>query len=219
MEQKSVGRFQIELGLLILIAAVVIGVVVCTLALNRFSSVFLFMTKYWGDVAASGALEKEVVTAHIMSYAGIFSLLYFFGFLMILLFLLTLSLIGFLFISQGTANINLSADIKNAKISISEAKIKSKHLFKIFLILLLAGSFLYFEPVQILEVRDLSGEIVFRSNFGFPSNYLTFEGWKIVGVNLIGLIINIFFVFMVSLAVSLIYLRYILGVKILKEKR
>lgn len=207
MEQKRLGRFQIEVGWLLVVVTIIIGVIGYWIIFDRLTSTFSDLTKTWADLSANKSLPPEFI-GHIVSYSTLFSSIFFIGMILFAILLLLLFSIAVLFIIQGTANANLAKSIKKEELNITEAKRKFRNVFIISFIVILIGSLLFFKPYFDYFYGYKSGIV-----FGFPSEYAYFVEGALTNFSLYGIIINLLFALVVSYGIGLIYYRLILGFK------
>ena len=205
MEQKRVGKFQIEIGWLLVVVTIIIGIVGYWLLLNRFLTAFSGLTETWST--ASKTLEPPSVAANVISYALVLSLIFFVGIILFAILLLLLFSIAILFITQGTANANLAEITKKEELDMTKAKRKFRNVFIIFFIIILIGSLLFFNPFPYFYGQE------YGIGFGFPAEYAYFINSSLSEFSLYGFIINLFFALVVSYGIGLIYYRLILGLK------
>lgn len=207
MEQKRVGKFQIEVGWLLVVATIVVGIVGYWLLLSRFLTAFSGLTETWQNAAAK-AVQPELIPANVISYTLVLSLIFFVGIILFAILLLLLFSIAVLLITQGTANVNLAKSLKKEEINATEAKKKFRHVFAISFIVMLISFLLFFKPYFNYFYGYESGIV-----FGFPSEYAYYVGGTFTNVSLYGTIINLLFALVVSYGIGLIYYRLILGFK------
>ena len=206
MEQKRLGRFQLEVGWLLVVASILIGVVGYWILLNRFLTAFSGLTETWAT--ASKSLESPLIAANVISYALLLSLIFFIGIILFAVLLLLLFSIAILFITQGTANFNLAKSLKKEELDLTEVKRKFKKAFTLSFIVILIGSLLFFKPYFDYFYGYKSGVV-----FGFPSEYAYYVGGLVTNFSLYGLAVNLLFALVVSYGIGLIYYRLILGLK------
>ena len=206
MEQKRLGKFQIEVGWLLVIATIVIGIVSYWFILNRFLTAFYGLMESWGT--ASKTLDSSLTLANVESYVILLSFVYVIGIILFAILLLLLFSIAVLFITQGTANVNLDKGLKKVEINAAEAKKKFRYVLTISFMVILVGSLLFFKPY----IDDFYG---YKSGigFGFPSEYAYYVGGIFTNFSLYGILINLLFALVVSYGIGLIYYRLILGLK------
>lgn len=206
MEQKRLGKFQIEIGWLLVVVSIVIGIVGHWLILNRLLVGFTGLTETWQNVAKTA--QSELIAGHAVSYAILLSSIFFVGMVLLAALVLLLFWIGILFITQGAANVNLAKSIKKEVLSLFEAKRKFRNVFTISFIVVLIGSLLFFKPYYEYFYGFKSGVV-----FGFPSEYIYYLEGILTSFSLYGILINILFALVVSYGIGLIYYRLILGFK------
>ena len=206
MEQKRVGKFQIEIGWLLVVVTIIIGIVGYWLLLNRFLTAFSGLTEIW--LTASKTLDSPLVAANVVSYSLVLSFLFVVGIVLFAILLLLLFSIAILFITQGTANANLAEITKKEELDMTKAKRKFRNVFIISFIAILIGSLLFFKPYFDYFYGYKSGIV-----FGFPAEYAYFINSSLSEFSLYGFIINLFFALVVSYGIGLIYYRLILGLK------
>lgn len=206
VEQRRLGKFQIEVGWLLVVVTIIVGIVGYWLLLNRFLTAFSELTKTW-QVAAK-TIQSGLVAADVVSYVLVLSLIFFVGIVLFAILLLLLFSIAVLFITQGTANINFAKSIKKEELNITEAKRKFRNVFVISSIVVLIGSLLFFKPYFDYFYGYKSGIV-----FGFPSEYAYYVEGTLTNFNLYGTVINILFALVISYGIGLIYYRLILGLK------
>ncbi len=207
MEQKRVGKFQIEIGWLLVVVSVIIGIVGYWLIFNRFLTAFSTLTKTWADLASNKVLPPEFV-GHIISYVTLLSFIQFIGIFLFAIFVFLLFSLGILFITQGTANLNLAKTIRKEKFDLNEGKKKFRSIIGISFTFILIGSLLFFKPYY----DDFYGP-KYGVVFGFPSEYISYLENVLMNFSLYGFIINLLFALVVSYGIGLIYYRLILGFK------
>lgn len=207
MEQKRLGKFQIEVGWLLVVITIVVGIVGYWLLLSRFLTAFGGLTETWQTAAAKG-VQSELVAAEVISYTLVLSFIFFVGIVLFVILLLLLFSIATLFITQGTANANLAKSIKKEELNIIEAKRKFRNVFTLSFIAILIGSLLFFKPYFDYVYGYKSGIV-----FGFPSEYAYYVEGTLTNFSWYGIVINLLFALVVSYGIGLIYYRLILGFK------
>lgn len=207
MEQKRLGKFQLEIGWLLVVVTIIIGIVGYWLILSRFLTAFNGITEAWQNAAVKAA-QSELIPANVISYVLVLSLIFFVGIILFAILLLLLFSIAVLFITQGTANVNLAKNIKKEELDTVEAKRKFRNVFIISFIVILIGSLLFFKPYFDYFYGYKSGIV-----FGFPSEYAYYAEGTLTNFSLYGIIINLLFALVVSYGIGLIYYRLILGLR------
>ncbi len=207
MEQKKLGKFQIEVGWLLIVATIIVGIVGYWILLNRFLTTFIGLTEAWRNAAVKAA-QSELISANVVSYAFVLSFVFVVGIVLFAMLLLLLFGIAVLFITQGTSNSNLAKSIKKEKLNATEAKRKFRNVFTISSIIILIGSLLFFKPYFDYFYGYKSGIV-----FGFPSEYAYYVEGIQTNFSLYGIVINLLFALVVSYGIGLIYYRLILGFK------
>jgi hypothetical protein len=205
VEQKRLGKFQIEIGWLLVVVTIIIGIVGYWLLLSRFLTAFSGLTETWRDAAK--AVQSGIVAADVISYALVLSLIFFVGIILFAVLLLLLFSIAILFITQGTANVNLAKSLKKEELNIAEAKRKFRNIFAISFVIILLGTLLFFNPFPYFYRQE------YGFGFGFPAEYAYFINNTLSHFSLYGFIINLLFALVVSYGIGLIYYRLILGLK------
>lgn len=208
MEQKRVGKFQIEIGWLLVIGSTIIGIVGYWLIFSRLVITFSDLTETWRVVAANDALQSGLIPGHVVSYVTLLSSIHFIGLVLLGIFVFLLFFIGILFITQGTSNSNLAKSIKQDELNTIEAKKRFRNVIKISFIFTLIGSLLFFKPYYDYFYGPKYGVV-----FGFPSDYVYYLQNTLINFSLYGFMINLLFALVVSYGIGLIYYRLILGFK------
>ncbi|MDP3765202.1 MAG: hypothetical protein Q8R04_01705 [Nanoarchaeota archaeon] len=204
MEQRRLGKFQIEVGWLLVVISIVIGIVGYWIILTKLVFTFSGLTKTWSDIEV---LPPEFL-GHIVSYTSLLSSIFFIGTLLLAVMVFLLFCIGILFITQGTANANLAKSVKKEEISLTEAKRKFRRAFAVSFVFMLLCTLLFFNPFY-----DYVYGPDYGVGFGFPSEYAYFINSSLSEFSLYGFIINLLFALVVSYGIGLIYYRLILGFK------
>ena len=207
MEQKKLGKFQIEIGWVLVIVTIFVGVFGYYLILNRLTVTFSGLTKSWSDLAANKSLSPEFI-GHIMGYVNLLSSMYFIGIILFAVLLLLLLSVAIILITQGTSNANLAKTMKKEELNLAEAKRKFRNAFALSFSVILIGSLLFFKP-NYGHISATEYGIV----FGFPSEYTSYSNGLITNFSFYGFWMNLVFSLLVSYGISWIYYRFILGTK------
>ena len=206
MDQKRIGKFQIEIGWLLVIVSILVGSIGYYIIIDRLIIGFSGLTKPWQDVAASKALQQELIVANVVSYATLISIISIIGLVLLSVLSLLLFTNAIMFITQGTANANLSKSMAKEELSPEEAKRKFKKVLIISFVTIFLGSLLFFKPY-------MSSDSQIGLSLGFPYEFVIYIGGQFIYFHLYGFIINILFSILVSSAISSLYYRFILGIK------
>jgi len=153
VEQKRVGNLQIEIGWVLVIVSILVGSIGSYIMIDSLRRVFSILSETWKYIADSKVIQRELIVANVVSYSSLYSIVFLIGIVLLSVLSLLLLTIAIIFITQGTANLNIGKNIKEEQLDINEAKRKFKHAFRLAFIVVLIGSFLFFKPV--FDLRDM----------------------------------------------------------------
>lgn len=172
------------------------------------------LTETWGHVSQANIIQPELIGAYEISYSLIAGLISLVTLILLPVLLLILLAVAVLFISQGTANLNLSKNLKEGKIDINEAKEKLSKFFKIAFSVTFLGSLLFLKPFyDLIPFYDVFHKSRFGFVFGFPAEYVYFLDGRMTYFSFYGISIDLLFVLLFSFGISWIYYRFILNAK------
>jgi len=200
VEQKRIGRLQIEIGLVIIIISFILGIVGYYVIYSKVMGNLDGLFAVWNSDNSN--IPKESI-ALISSFAGTISFMGTISLLILGVSIIILLSISMLLITQGSANFNLAKE-KKAQLSEMEIKTKMKKVLIISSFLIFLGSLLYFSPFFDFSISEKP--MLF---FGFPSEYIYYSENQFWSFSFISLGINLFFSVAIGGIFSLIHYRYV----------
>ena len=105
MEQKRIGRLQTDIGWILIIVSIIIGLVGFWIISSRMEIAFGWLAKISGTAAKNNVLSPEPVNAD--PYTILLDSIYFIGAILFYILVFALFCIGILFITEGTSKIHL----------------------------------------------------------------------------------------------------------------